>query len=128
MSYLSEAYQFLVPNYYFHTNNNYMVIADDYQVEKLHAEKINEPRIECTMTNSKCVGNYIRVSPTITNNDFPQLPNMFAKDDLYRQRGRGWNEPVYLPNNQKIGYCNPYGSCNNYRKESFLKKEKVCYK
>ena len=117
MSYLSEAYQFLVPNYYFHTNNNYMVVADDYQIEKIHAEKINEPRIQCPVNNvnENCIGNYARVSPTITMKDFPQLPNMFAKDDLYRQRGRGWNEPIYMSNVQGR-YCNTYGSCDNYHK------------
>ena len=112
MSYLSEAYQFLVPNYYFHTNNNYMVVADDYQIDKIHAEKINEPRMDCQVNN---VGNYARISPTISNNNFPQLPNMFAKDDLYRQRGRGWNEPIYM-SNVKGCYCNTFGSCDNYRK------------
>lgn len=117
MSYLSEAYQFLVPNYYFHTNRNYLVIADDYQVEKLHAEKINEPRIDCNVNNfdEKCIGNYIRVSPTITDNNFRQLPNMRAKDDVYRQRGRGWNEHIYMSNNNGC-YCNTFETCDNYRK------------
>ena len=114
MSYLSEAYQFIVPNYYFHTNTNYMVIADDYQVEKLHAEKINEPLIKCPPIVKR--KDYIRVSPTITMDNFPQLPNMGAKDDLYRQRVRGWNEPIYMANNERSAYCNPFGTCNNFRK------------
>lgn len=111
MSYLSEAYQFLVPNYYFHTNNGYMVIGDDYQVDTIHAEKINEPRVECSFPNKQCIGNYIRVSPTVTMNNFPQLPNMGAMDDFYRQRGRGRYDRIYMSKNQGCGLCNMVNTC-----------------
>ena len=118
MSYLTEAFHYIVPNYYYHTNNSYMVIADDYQVDKLTQEKINEPTINCVHTNRKKIqgdNTYIRVSPTVSINNFPQLPNMGCSSDLERQRGRGANEPIFTANGPRK-YCSEMTQCTKRRK------------
>ena len=110
MSYLTEAFQFIVPNYYFHTNNAYMVIGDDFEVDKISNEKKNEPTIKCKSHTS----NNFLISPMVSINNFPQLPNMNSLDDFYRQRGRGHNEPIYTTNSAHK-FCNKMNSCGHNR-------------
>ena len=43
MSYLSEAFDFIVPKSYYHTNSQYMVIDDDYQISDLRNNVSCEP-------------------------------------------------------------------------------------
>ena len=118
MSYLTEAFQFIVPAYNYHTNNAYMVIGDEYQIDKIKRDDC----IECGI--SKCSPNeqplrlpqYLgqTVSPSVSCNNFQQLPSVGCNSDFYRQRGRGPSDTIYTSSGRDK-FCGELSTCKNFK-------------
>ena len=93
MSNLSEAFQFIVPKYYYHSNRSFMVIGDEYEIHDLYEPQIPPCSTDGVNSNNvtSCYPTKYHNSPTISlQADFPQLP------------------PVQLPYNPPANLKYPY--------------------
>ena len=73
MSYLTEAFNYIVPSHDYHTNNAHLVISDEYQIDRIKKDE-NCGSVDCSIPpqQSKLTEHY--VSPSVSCNDFEHLP------------------------------------------------------
>jgi len=117
MSYLTEAFNYIVPSHDYHTNNAYLVISDEYQIDRIKKDE-NCGSIDCSIPPQPLEllqyrNNYI--SPSVSCNNFEQLPAIGCNSNFYHQRGRGPNDVIYTSSGPDK-FCSQINKCKNIRR------------
>jgi hypothetical protein len=128
MSYLTEAFEFIVPTHNYHTNNAYMVIGNEYQIDRINRDELTECGTSYCSPAVQPVGlpQYAgqTISPTVSCNDFQQLPSVGCNSDFYRQRSRGPSDTIYTSSGPDK-FCSKMNTCENFKPWSYT-TQKCC--
>lgn len=126
MSYLTEAFDYIVQSHNYHTNNAYLIISDEYQIDRINKDE-NCGYSKCSPANQPIgLPQYKgeRISPTVSRNDFQQLPGIGCNSNFYHQRGRGPSDVIYTSDGVNK-FCSQMNTCTNlYDKPIYTKCSK----